>query len=111
VTSEYRGSGTDALLIDALETIDRDERDEDLRQRRGERKQLDDLERALDEMAERARDLAREALSAAGYHQHHRGEWRKRRVSRLGEGESHPPNDGRVGGQSIGHMGRGEERR
>ena len=42
--------------------------------------ELDDLERALDELAERARDLAREALTAAGYHQHHRGEWRKRRV-------------------------------
>ena len=43
---------------------------------------LDDLERAIDEMAEQARDLAREALNAAGYHQHHRGEWRKRRGTR-----------------------------
>jgi hypothetical protein len=94
VTSEYRGSGTDALLIDALETIDRGERDEDIRQQRSERKQLDDLERALDDLAEQARDLAREALSAAGYHQHHRGDWRKRRVSRHREGDDQQPDHG-----------------
>jgi hypothetical protein len=82
VTSEYRGRGEDALLIDALETIERGERDGDLRQQRSGRKELDDLERALDELAGRARDLARDALTAAGYHQHKRGEWRKRRVSR-----------------------------
>lgn len=80
VTSEYVGSGEDALLINALETIDRDEKDYERHEQRAERKRLDDLERALDEMAVRARDLACEALSAAGYHQHHRGEWRKCRV-------------------------------
>jgi hypothetical protein len=81
VTSQYLAGGEDAFLIDALERIERDERDSDLRHKRSERKQIDDLERALDELAERARDVAHEALSAAGYHQHHRGEWRKRRVS------------------------------
>src|SRR3954452_19201129 len=80
VKSRYVGSGEDALLINALETIDRDEQDYERHQQRAERKRLDDLERALDEMAEQARDLAREALTAAGYHQHHRGEWRRRRV-------------------------------
>jgi hypothetical protein len=87
VTSEYVGSGQDALLIDALEAIERDERDCDLQQKRSEGKELDDLEQALDDQAEQAHDLAREALSAAGYHQHHRGEWRKRRVSRHRESD------------------------
>ena len=68
--------------------IERDERGFDREQERSERKELDDLERALDDLAERARDLARDALSAAGYHQHHRGEWRKRRVSRHREERS-----------------------
>ena len=70
--------------------IERDGKDSTGEQARSERKELDDLERALDELAERARDLAREALTAAGYHQHHRGEWRKRRVSRHREGERPP---------------------
>jgi hypothetical protein len=82
VTSEYLASGADALLIAALEADERDGRQCDLERVRSERKELDDLERALDEMAEHARALARDALTAAGYHQHHRGEWRKRRGRR-----------------------------
>jgi hypothetical protein len=54
VTSEYVGSGHDALLIDALEAIERDEKDCDLRQKRSERKKLDDLEQALDDLAEQS---------------------------------------------------------
>jgi hypothetical protein len=45
-------------------------------------------------MAERARDLARDALTAAGYHQHHRCEWRKSRVSRDRESEASRSNHG-----------------
>jgi hypothetical protein len=81
VTSEYLARGEDAFLIHALEKDDRDKLSFDRQEARSERKQLDDLERALDELAEQARDLACDALSAAGFHQHHRGEWRKRRVS------------------------------
>jgi hypothetical protein len=80
VTSRYVGRGEDALLINALKAIDRDEQDYERHEQQGERKRIIDLERALDELARQARDLAREALTAAGYHQHHRGEWRKRRV-------------------------------
>ena len=82
VTSEYVASGADALLIAALEGNGRDNRLCEREWLRAKEKDLDDLERALDEMAGRARDLARDALAAAGYHQHHRGEWRKRRVPR-----------------------------
>ena len=80
VKSQYLGRGEDALLIDALEAIERDEKDYQRHQERTERKELDDLEHAIEAMTQEARDLAREALSAAGYHQHHRGDWRKRRV-------------------------------
>jgi hypothetical protein len=73
--------GLDALLISALEADEQEWKRLDREQVRKEREELDDLERALDEMAERARDLAREAMTAAGYHQHKRGEWRRRRVS------------------------------
>jgi hypothetical protein len=88
VTSEYRGSGEDARLIAALESIERDEKDAKRREERSERKQLDDLDRALEELAQRAQALARDALTAAGYHQHDRGEWRRRRVRYRCECES-----------------------
>ena len=87
VTSEFVASGVDALLISRLETIERDERDYKRWRERQDQKELDDLEQALDELAKQAHELAREALSAAGYHQHHRGAWRRRRVSRHHEGE------------------------
>lgn len=64
VTSKYRASGQDALLIAALVTDDREWKQFDRARERSERRELDDLEQALDEMAERARDLARDALSA-----------------------------------------------
>src|SRR5262245_56131522 len=82
VTSEYVASGIDARLTAALEADERDGREFDREQARAERREADALERALDEMADRARALARDALTAAGYHQHHRGEWRRKRVSR-----------------------------
>ena len=94
VTSEYVASGIDAWLIAAVEADDRDNRRCDLEEVRAERRELDALERALDEMAERARALARDALTAAGYHQHDRGEWRKRRVPGHREGEPIRPDHG-----------------
>jgi hypothetical protein len=109
VTSEYVASGIDAQPIAALEADDRDNRRCDLEKVRAERRELDALERALDEIAERARDRARDALTAAGYHQHHRCEWRKRRVSRHREGETGRSDDGRLGGCRVDRLGRGED--
>jgi hypothetical protein len=99
VTSEYLARGEDAMLITALEDIERDERRCELEEIRAERRKADDLERALDEMAERARALARDALTAEGYYQHRRGEWRRRRVPRHREGEARRAADGQLGGR------------
>ena len=109
VTSEFVASGTDALLIAALQEDERDGRRFDLERIRSERKEADDLERALDELAERARALARDALTAAGYHQHHRGEWRKRRVQRPLEIEAGGAADGPLGCGAADRLGRGEQ--
>jgi hypothetical protein len=109
VTSRYSGSGTDALLIAVLEDIERDERRCELEEIRAERREVDDLERALDELADRARAFARDALTAAGYYQHDRGEWRKRRVPRHREGESgRSPDHGSLGDQQADRLGRAE---
>ena len=79
VRTEYVGSGETALLINAMETIERDERDYERYLDRAEREAAEELERGLDELVEVARSLAREALVATGFHQHKRGEWRRRR--------------------------------
>jgi hypothetical protein len=55
----------------------------------------------------RARDLAREALTAAGYHHHKRGEWRKRRVSGCCLRRTRGPHDGFMGGRNAHPMGGG----
>jgi hypothetical protein len=80
VTSEYRGSGETALLFTQWDAIDRDEKDYGRSEASDERKHVDDLEMRLDELCAEGDAIAREALTAAGYHQHHRGDWRKRRV-------------------------------
>jgi len=79
VTTEYRGSGEFAVFFGLLDAEDRQEQQAAREAERAELRRLDDLEHALDEIAGRGRDLAHEALTAAGFHLHHRGEWRKRR--------------------------------
>lgn len=96
VTSEYVGSGQTALLIGRLDAIERDDREEERRQAKADRQDADDLERALDDLAGRARDAARAALIAAGYHQH-KGQWRKLRGDRHREGGDDAADDGRLG--------------
>jgi hypothetical protein len=80
VTSVYIGCGETALLIAAYEAIERESSDLETMIRQGVWRDLDEIDQALDQAVKRAIGLAHEALAAAGYHQHHRGDWRKRRV-------------------------------
>ena len=82
VTSEYVGSGETARLIGAMEAMEAVEREDARSLDSDERKQVDDLEKALDELVGYGRKIAHEALTAAGFHRHHRGDWRRRRVDR-----------------------------
>jgi hypothetical protein len=86
VTSQYIGSGDVALLHHLL---DREEREaaaaEALARRQQEEAEqapLEELEQALDALARQAQAAARDALERAGYRQHKRGEWRRRREPR-----------------------------
>jgi hypothetical protein len=79
VTSEYQASGESALLIAAADRFDRIDEKEERERERQERREADEVERALDDLTEWGLTLARNALIAAGYHQHHRGEWRRKR--------------------------------
>jgi hypothetical protein len=74
------GSGETALLLAAYEATERENSDFETMIRQEDWQELNEIDRALDRMVKRAIGFAREALTAAGYHQHHRGDWRKRRV-------------------------------
>lgn len=80
VTSEYVASGESALLIARMEQIERDELDYRRWALQEDRRKDAHHDAQLDELVAQARALARDALERAGYHQHHRGEWRRRRA-------------------------------
>ena len=68
VVREYVGRGRVAELMAKLDALDREKEREERR-----------LDADLEALIETTDLLARAALVAAGYHQHKRGEWRKRR--------------------------------
>jgi hypothetical protein len=82
VTSEYVACGAAALLLAQGDRLIHDKRTIALPEDPEVRQQRDELERALDTLAADARALAHAALTEAGYHQHKRGEWRRRRGKR-----------------------------
>lgn len=79
VVREYLGSGRFGELAAELDAIERNERDAKAQHRRAVQAELQELTDALDELSARCDLLARAALVAAGFRQHHRGEWRRRR--------------------------------
>ena len=82
VTSEYVASGTAAVLIARLETIERDKRDYEGWAADRRCREFDEVDSALDDLCRRTQALAADALTKTGYHRHHRGVWRKRRDDR-----------------------------
>jgi hypothetical protein len=80
VSSQYLGSGKDARALAMLDAERRAVEDAERRAARAERDRLAAVERAVVELDEAVDSIMRAALSAAGYRQHHRGQWRKTRV-------------------------------
>jgi hypothetical protein len=91
VVREYVGTGYPAELAARLDALERQKRRLDAQGVALEKADLTDLEEELKAMAKAADLAARAALLAAGYHQHKRGEWRKRRERHRTDGP------GRVG--------------
>ena len=79
VRSEYVGAGETASLIAQLDAIDRDERAVERQEWMAERDQADAEDREFAEWFDEIEAVADAAMFAAGYHKHHRGEWRRRR--------------------------------
>ena len=80
VRREYIGIGETAALIAACDERDREARWLARTADRADRQRIEHVDAALAELDALTDALARLALVAAGYHRHHRGEWRKRRA-------------------------------
>jgi hypothetical protein len=79
VVREYVGKGRIAALAARLDTAEREKRRQQAIALRHEKNDLEALDADLKALAEGCDLLARAALLAAGFHQHKRGEWRRRR--------------------------------
>jgi hypothetical protein len=81
VVREYVGTGCVGELAAQMDTIKREQREAERAAFRAKRAELDALDSSVNELNDLADLLASVAMVAAGFHQHKRGEWRKRRVS------------------------------
>jgi hypothetical protein len=81
VTSLYMGSGPLADACARLDALDREARDEKCAAWKTEREELAAREASLCAFCADVEAVLRQTLTAAGYHRHDRGEWRKRRDS------------------------------
>ena len=79
VVREYFGSGEPAAVMAQLDALEREQRQRNAMKRRQVKDELKALDADLEAMSEEIELAARAALLAAGFHQHKRGEWRKRR--------------------------------
>lgn len=83
VVREYCGSGEAAELAAEMDASNRADREAERKARRVEKAELEALDASVKELDELADLLARASLLAAGYRQHKRGEWRRKRRARV----------------------------
>ncbi len=79
VVRQYVGGGLLGELAAALDAEDRSEREAEVGARRADRARLQAVDTLSEELCNAGEEMARGALILAGYHRHHRGEWRRRR--------------------------------
>jgi hypothetical protein len=81
VISDYVGTGLIAECTAQVDQLSRGRRALTRAQAWAVAEEFADIDRALDYLEQQLRTLVAATLEAAGFHQHHRGEWRKRRMS------------------------------
>jgi hypothetical protein len=79
VVREYVGTGLVAELAARLDAEERAGRRARIEAAWAEQRRLDEADAQVSRLCELADALRRSALLLAGYHQHDRGEWRRRR--------------------------------
>ncbi len=82
VVREYVGTGEVAELVAQKDALERGRREAERAARRAERAEVEALDAPLNQLNDLADLLARAALVAAGFRQHHRSEWRRQRGRR-----------------------------
>jgi hypothetical protein len=82
VISDYVGKGPIADLFVLADAQIAENRREAKRAWQAEKDEMEAIDQSLEELNRRIDLLARATLVAAGYHQHHRSEWRKKRNGR-----------------------------
>lgn len=80
--TEYVGTGEVAGLIAQLDLGLRAGRAIERAEREAERERIESEDREVAEWFDRVESVARVAMLTAGFHRHHRGEWRRRRDGR-----------------------------
>jgi hypothetical protein len=89
VTRQYCGTGEAAALIAQQDAQERERRRQERLSLRREKARLEALDAELKDLDDTTDLVARAALLAAGYRQHKRGEWRKRREPSSAAGQDH----------------------
>lgn len=79
VIREYIGGGDAGELAAQMDALRRHQREEEERTWRKERERMDSLETPVKELCEVSELLTNVVLLLAGYRQHNRGDWRKKR--------------------------------
>ena len=79
VVREYVGGGLAGQLAATTDAEQRAERQARAKALRDERTRLETADASVVMLCEVVEALVRETLMQAGYHQHHRGEWRRKR--------------------------------
>src|SRR5687767_5691572 len=82
VRSEYFGGGETAGLIASMDAVEREEKAARRRDERAERERGEEEDRRLGEWFDGIEAATHAILTAAGYHRHNRGEWRRKRDAR-----------------------------
>lgn len=82
IVREYIGGGLLGKYACRQDAIQREKRETEREQERILREEIQARDRCLDELEATVDLVLRALLTSAGFHQHHRGEWRKRRGQR-----------------------------
>jgi hypothetical protein len=88
VVREYIGTGRVAELVAQMDALERQQRRLDAQVLQQEKIELAALDDDLKALTETTDLVARAALLAAGFRQHKRGEWRKRREQDSNDGST-----------------------
>ncbi len=79
VVREYCGSGRLGELAAEMDQLECTRREIGRLKWKAEQEEIEQADGQMEKLEEMVKELMSLELNVAGYHQHHRGEWRKRR--------------------------------